>query len=330
MNSLCILRSNFIAIWIATALLFAICALVAPSSLSHSSLLSMLPYAAILSVAAAGQTLVAQQGGIDLSVPGLVSLSAILVTKNPDQSPDLVLPAMIVAIVACAGVGTINGLCIAVGRLTPIVATLGVNALVLGFIQWYSKGFPTPVAQPLADWAFGQLFSIPNTAIVAALIVAIMHIVIASTVVGRRFEAVGASPATAAAANINVRRYIVAAYTSAGVCYAVAGMLLAAYLKSPGIFIGDSYLLPSVAAVVLGGTALTGGVGSVVASAVAALFLTQLGQFVLTIGAPTSAQWIIQAATIVVGMAWRQINPVELIRRLAAPLRGKISSRQHS
>ena len=91
-----------------------------------------------------------------------------------------------------------------------------------------------------------------------------------------------------------------------------AGSILAAFLKTPGVFLGDTYLLPSVAAVVLGGTALTGGVGSVVASAVAALFLTQLGQLVLSIGAPTSIQLLIQSATIAIGMGLRGIRPDSL------------------
>jgi ribose transport system permease protein len=286
MSSLSFLRSDFKAIWIATGLLFVLCALIAPGSLSHSSLLSMLPYAAILSVIAAGQTLIAQQGGIDLSVPGMVSLAAVLVTNIPNRSPGLVLPAVVVAILGCAAVGALNGLCIAMGRITPIVATIGVNALLLGFIQWFSNGFPTPVAQPLANLAWGNFLLIPNTVIAAILIVGIIHIVITSTVAGRRFEAVGASPAAAAVANVKVNRYVVVAYAGAGACYAMGGVLLAAYVKNPEIFIGDSYLLPTVATVVLGGTALTGGIGSVLATATAAVFLTQLGQLVLTLGAP--------------------------------------------
>lgn len=319
---------NFVSIWIATAFLFAFCGIVAPSSLSQASLLSMLPYAAILAVVAAGQTLVAQQGGIDLSVPSMISLGALLVTKIPDQSPQLVFPAILIAVAACAAVGAVNGLCIALGRITPIVATIGVNALLLGLIQWYSSGFPTPVAQFLGDWAVGRFLTVPNTVICAIVIVTAIQVAIAKTVAGRRFEAVGANRAASAAANIRVNRYVVAGYAGAGVCYAMGGVLLAAYLKTPDIFVGDSYLLPSVAAVVLGGTALTGGLGSIVATAVAALFLTQLGQLVLTLGAPTSAQWIIQAATIALGMAWREVDASAIVARASRALGGRVQLRQ--
>ena len=93
------------------------------------------------------------------------------------------------------------------------------------------------------------------------------------------------------------------------------------FLKTPGVFVGESYLLPSVAAVVLGGTALTGGVGSVVASAIAALFLTQLGQIVLSIGAPTSIQLLIQAAAIAIGMGLRGIRIEALTKVFGKGLR---------
>jgi ribose transport system permease protein len=218
-------RGSFVSIWVATAL-FAFGGVVAPSSLSQASLLSMLPYAAILAVVAAGQTLVAQQGGIDLSIPSMISLGALLVTKIPDQSTQLVFPAILIAVAACAFVGAVNGLCVALGRITPIVATIGVNALLLGFIQWYSSGFPTPVAQFLGDWAVGRFLTVPNTVICALAIVTAIQVAIAKTVAGRRFEAVGANRTAAAAANIRVSRYVVAGYAGAGVCYAMGGVLL--------------------------------------------------------------------------------------------------------
>jgi len=307
---------QFTTIWIATVLLFIIGGVVAPNSLSQSSLLSMLPYAAILAVIAAGQTLVAQQAGIDLSVPAVVSLGALFVTKLPSGAPNLIIPAIAAAIASGAFVGAINGVLVSVGRLTAIVATIGVNSLVLGYIQWYSKGFPTPAEDVLGALTAGNVLGVPTIVVAAIVVVAIVHLAVSITVVGRRFEAVGANAAAAAAARIPVQPYVIAGYAGAGACYAIGGVLLASYLKTPTIFAGETYLLPSVAAVVLGGTALSGGVGSVVASGVAAVFLTQLGQLVLTLGASSSVQWIIQAVAIAIGMAWRQLNIGALVARL--------------
>jgi len=298
---------RFSAIWIATAVLFAASPIIAPGSLSHAAIFSMLPFAAILAIVAVGQTMVVQQRGLDLSVPGAISLAAVLVTKFPNQANDMVPWAIALTILAGAGIGLINGLAVSLLGIAPFVATLGVNALLLGFVQWYSGGSPTGAASALNRWALASTAGLPNTVVSAIILVALAQVVLVRSVAGRRFEATGANPAAATASGIRVFRYLVGSYVAAGLCYAIAAVLLAAFLKTPGVFIGASYLLPSVAAVVLGGTALTGGTANVVASAGAALFLTQLGQLVLSIGAPTSVQLLIQSAAIAVGMGLREM-----------------------
>jgi ribose transport system permease protein len=306
---------RFSAIWIATVILFAVSPLIAPGSLSRTALISMLPFAAILAIVAIGQTLVVQQRGLDLSVPGMVSLAALIVTRYPNLDESLIIPGIAWTIGVCALFGLVNGLLVSFLNITPLVATLAVNAFLLGFVQWYSGGFPTGAVDSLNGWAIRSLFGIPNTVVAAIIIIVLVTVVMKASIVGRRFEAVGANPAAARTSGIRVRPYVLGSYVMAGVFYAIAGIILAAFLKTPGVFLGETYLLPSVAAVVLGGTALTGGVGSVVASAVAALFLTQLGQLVLSIGAPTSVQLLIQSATIAIGMGLRGIN-VEALKTL--------------
>lgn len=299
---------RFFAIWFVTAILFAASPLVAPDSLSQAAIFSMLPFAAISALVAVGQTLVVQQRGLDLSIPGAISLAALLVTKFPNQADALVPAAILLTLAVGALVGLLNGLTVALFGIAPFVATLGVNALVLGFVQWYSGGSPTGAAGALNQWALATTGGLPNTVVLTAVLIALVQAALLWTVSGRRFEAVGANPTAATAAGIRVFCYLVGAYVLAGICYAIAAILLAGFLKTPGVFIGDTYLLPSVAAVVLGGTALTGGVGNVAASAVAALFLTQLGQLALSIGAPTAVQLLIQSGAIAVGMGLREVN----------------------
>lgn len=317
------LNLQFSGIWVATILLFLLSGVIAPGAVSHTALVSMLPFAAILAITAVGQTLVVQQSGLDLSVPGMISLSALIVTKFPNLDDGLVLPGILIAILACTLAGFVSGLCVSFLSVTPLVVTLAMNAFLMGFVQWYSDGFPTGAAQSINQWAIGSTLGVPNTVVVAVIIIAVVTLIVKRSIFGRRFEAVGANPLAAHAAGIPVRVYVLGSYTAAAALYAVAGILLAAFLKTPGIFLGDSYLLPTVAAVVLGGTALTGGVGSVIASAIAALFLTQLGQIVLSIGAPTSAQLLIQAATIAVGMGLRSIDFGRLRARVLPPARTK-------
>ena len=306
---------KFPGIWIATIFLFAVSPLIAQGSITPDSILLMLPFAAVLAITAIGQTLVVQQRGIDLSVPGMVSLAAVICTRYPNLNEGLLVQGIIMAIAACVLAGFLGGICVTYLSITPIVTTLAVNAFLLGFVQWYSGGSPSGACESINQWALRSFLGLPNTLITALIIMGVVWIVMKKSVIGRRFEAVGANPTAAYAAGIPVRRYVIGSYVMAGGFYAIAGILLAAFFKTPGVFIGNSYLLPTIAAVVLGGTPLTGGVGSVVASVVAALFLTQLGQIVLIIGAPTSIQLLIEAAAILIGMGLRSF-PVEGLKQM--------------
>jgi ribose transport system permease protein len=318
------IQGSFSAIWISAGLLFAVSPLVSPGSLGKTPILSMLPFAAILAIAAIGQTLVVQQAGLDLSIPGMVSLAAVLVTKVPNGQEAKLLPAVLLALVVCSAVGTISGLAVVFLGVSPIVVTLAMNALLLGAVQQISGGFPSGATRNLNQFALKKTLGVPHTVVVAVLLVVVVAFVIRRTVAGRRFEAVGASTATARAAGVAVVRYRVGAYGMAGTCYAAAGILLAGYIKTADIYVGNTYLLPTVAAVVLGGTSLSGGVGSVIATAGGALFLTQLDQLVLASGATTAVQYLIQGAIIALGMGLRNLP----WSRLGRPLRTRATEIQ--
>ncbi len=250
-------------IWLATAALFLISLIFEPDSVRHSALLGMLPFAAVLAIAAMGQTLVVQQGGIDLSVPGMISLTIVLLTSYPNGNSGKLASAIVIAFAATLAAGAISGVIVSVIGVTPIVATLGMNAVLYGVVIQVSAGNPPPTTSALAKFASGKLIGIPNTVIIAVVLAALAALIIKRTIVGRRFEAVGVRhPRRArgrpARAPLPARHLRVAA-----ALYCMAGILLAGIVHSPSAFQGDSYLLPSVAAVVLGGTSLLGGRGSV-------------------------------------------------------------------
>jgi ribose transport system permease protein len=116
-------------ILLATAGLFLISLVFEPQSVRHSALLGMLPFAGVLAIAAMGQTLVIQQGGIDLSVPGMISLTVVLLTSYPNGDSGKLAVAIMLAFAATLGAGALNGLMVSAVGVTPIVATLGMNAL---------------------------------------------------------------------------------------------------------------------------------------------------------------------------------------------------------
>jgi ribose transport system permease protein len=315
------LRSAFFPIWPATVLLIVLSPLFARGALSESAVIGMVPFAAILAVASVGQTLVIQQRGLDLSLPGMLSLSTVIVTKVPAGDPGQLPLALVLVAAACVTAGALNGLAITRFRITPLVATLGVNALLVGTVLALTSGTST-ASSPLALSAFAlaRTFGIPNTALVAVLLIALVAAVVSLTAIGRWFVAVGANPTAAYAAGIPVSRYLIATYVAAACTYGLAGVLLTGFLGIPGPLPGDNYLLPSIAAVVLGGTSLAGGAGSVAATAAGAIFLTQLGLLVRAMGAPASVQLIISGAIIAVGMAlrlvpWRRLIASTSVRR---------------
>ena len=299
---------RYSAIWVATALLFAVSPLLASGSVSQSALLSTLPFAAILAIAAIGQTLVVQQRGFDLSVGGVITLTTIIVTRFPNGNESRLWGALGLVVLACVASGLVSGLAITWLGVTPLVATLGVNALLTGVVLQITSGASTSSAPPgLADFAIAKVWGIPSTAIVAVVAIVTVALVVRTTVVGRRFVFAGASPAAARAAGIRVKRVELSTYVLASLTYGGAGILVAGFLRTPGIGAGNDYLLPTIAAVVLGGTSLAGGMGSVVATAVGALFLTQLGAVVLGMGAAPAVQLVIQGSIIALGMAVRNV-----------------------
>jgi ribose transport system permease protein len=307
-------RRGSLAIWAALVVLFCASPLIASGSLQKSALLSMLPFAAFLIIAAIGQTLVIQQGGLDFSVPGAISLAAVIVTHHADGDDGKVLVGVILAIAACTVAGALNGLLVARARIPPIIATLGVNALLIGAATQLSHR--TVIAAPgnLSRFMLDKTVGLPNTLLIAVALTAVCALVMRRTVFGRLYEHAGTSPAAARIAGMPVARLQASGYAVAGATYAVAGVCLAGYLRNPELDVGSPYLLSTVAAVVLGGASLSGGRASVVATAGGALFLSQIDQVVLSSGTQIWAQYLIQGAAIGLGMVLRVI-PAAIARR---------------
>jgi len=304
---------GLITVVVAVVALFIVSAIFAPSSVTKGPILSMLPFAAVLAIVALGQTLVVQQGGIDISIMGAVSLTVIIATHGPSGDDSKVLPSLLVALVVLIIAGFINGILVGRVGLNPIIATLGMNAILYAVVIAYSAGIPTMNAGLLESLAAGLTFGIPNAVYWAVLATVIVTVAVKRTTAGRRFEAVGANPTAAWAAGLRVKNQQMSAYVWAMVLYWLGGALLAGILKQPTAYQGDGYLLPSVAAVVLGGTSLLGGRGFPVATALGALFLSQLSNFALGLGVSFAFRTMVEAVALIVGVGlytvdWKSIR----------------------
>ena len=312
-----LLSRGLATVLVATGALFAASLIFASSSVTRGTLLTMLPFASALAIAALGQTLVVMQGGIDLSVAGGLSLYVVIVTKYPAGVNARLWAAIGIAILAAVGAGLLNGVLIGRMRLNPIVATLGTNALLFGAVLWYTAGIPTTTTARLARVGGGLWLGIPAPVYFAVVGTALVTAVVKLTPVGRRFEGVGANETAALTAGLRVRRHRTSAYVWAQLLYCLGGILHAGIVNQPTAYEGNNYLLPTVAAVVLGGTSLLGGRGNLVATAVAALFLSQLDQFVLALGVTYATRTLVQAAALGVGVALYTVNWGALARRFA-------------
>lgn len=301
---------------LATIALFVVSELAASSSVTRGTLLTMLPFAAALAIASLGQTLVVMQGGIDLSVAGGLSLYVVILTKYPAGDNARLWPAIGIAFLAAIAAGLLNGWLVGRMRLNPIVATLGTNALLFGAVLWYTAGIPTTTTARLARVGGGLWLGIPAPVYFAVAATAAVTAVVKLTPIGRRFEGVGANEVAARTAGLRVRRHRSAAYVWAQVLYCLAALMHAGIVNQPTAYEGNNYLLPTVAAVVLGGTSLLGGRGNLIATAVAALFLSQLDQFVLALGVSYATRTLVQAAALAVGVALYSVNWAALARRV--------------
>lgn len=299
---------GLVTIGTATVVLFVVSALLDRASVSPTSLSGMLPVAAVLAIAGLGQMLVVQQGGIDLSVAGGISLALVIVTHVPDGDSSKLVPAIGLALLFAIGAGVLNGALIGGLGLNPIIATLGTNALLYGVNLGISGGRPRITTLLLGDVAGGSTAGIPNSVFFALVALVVVSTLVKVTVSGRRFEAIGANPRTARAVGLRVRLYRSLCYVWAQLLYCLAGILIAGITSQPVAYAGDRFLLPSIAVVVLGGTSLLGGRGFPLATVVAAIFLEQLIQLVSVLGVSPAISPLVQATALAVGISLYTVN----------------------
>lgn len=310
---------RFAAIWIALAVLVLICAIFLPRSVSLMTFRMNLPFIAFLAIAAMGQALVLMARGIDLSVPGIIAMSSALILGVSGGSDERAWLAIAVALAVATLIGLVNGILVAVLKLNALIVTLATGAIVTGITLWYRQGLAaeSKVPDALAAFASSRPAGFPVSAWIALVIAIVLTLALKRTVWGRKFEVVGANPRAAHATGIETIRFQVAAFVVAGLLYGIVAVLLSGFIRNPTLEVGNPYLLSPIAAAVLGGTAISGGIGSMIAVVGAAVFLLQLDQAAKMLGLATSWQLVIQGVAIAAGM-WLSEGASKLGRRRRA------------
>jgi ribose transport system permease protein len=295
---------GFVPAWLATGAIVAIAAIIAPETLSSNSFSSVLPLTTFLGIAALGEMLVIMTGGIDLSIPGTFTLVANLSAGLYGAANSHLWLTIAVVLGYSALIGLVNGLLVGVLRLNPLIVTLAMGQILLGIATWYASGVANESSVPsdLSTFATARFLGVSAIFWVGVGIALLLALFLRQTAVGRRFQAVGANPRAAWIAGVRVRRYAVLAYVAASVLYGAAGLLLAGFIKFPTLDIGNPYLLGPIAAVVIGGASLAGGLASVTSTWAAAFMLTVLSQMLQVLGLSTAWQLVVFGLAIAGGL----------------------------
>lgn len=313
-----VVASRYMPVFIALGLLTAVAAIWVPAALGEPALRAVASGGAILAIAALGQMLVIMTGGIDLSTPGTITMAAVLMVGIGNQPGQPLGRAILTALGIGALIGLVNGLLIGGLKLNALIVTLAVGQLVVGLVTRYSRGFAVqlPVPPALSDWTSSRVLGLSpvfwlGIGLTAALILGFRY-----TTLGRRFQSVGANPVASQVVGLRVNVNQIAAYVMAGIFYAAAGIALAGQLKTPGVAAGQTYLLGPIAAVVIGGASLTGGLASSFATASAAFFLTWLNQMMRILGLSTAWQNVVFGVVIIAGMLVSGDRIIRFVERL--------------
>jgi len=278
--------------------------LVAPGFASYGSFVNTLRIAAFLGVIAAGQTIVILGGGegIDLSVGKIATFSTVVVAQVSQGQDERLLLALLTALAYCGLIGLANGVGVAYLRIPPLVMTLGMVGVVTGIIRVYSGGQPEGRAPALLSQMVNAtaLGGVRGSVWIWLIVAAFTIWLLRRTTFGRRVYALGANREAAFLSGINVQRNLVLLYVASSLYAALGGVMLLGFAGAASINLADQYQLISIAAVVIGGTTLAGGVGGYLGTAVGAVVLQTMRNLLIVLDIPAAGRQVVNGVILIV------------------------------
>jgi ribose transport system permease protein len=255
-----------------------------------------------LAILAGCQTVTMLTGGIDLSVGAVASMAGFVVATLADV-PGGVPVAIVIALAVAALAGLINGIGVGVFRVHPLIMTLGMSLVVLGFANvWQLQMVQTGTGVPpgIRTIGSGLLFQVvPYSLLVFVPVAALILLTLWRTGYGRLLYAIGDNPVAARLSGARAWQVLIALYVISALLAAIAGLLILGLTNIASVNLADSYVLPSVAAAVIGGTTIMGGRGGFGGTIVGALILTVLAALIAGLGFPEPVRQILFGAIIV-------------------------------
>lgn len=246
--------------------------------------------AAVIGLVAAGQTFVVIAGGIDLSVAAIVTVSAVGLPLLSWQADPTGLSAIVATLALATSIGLVNGLGVSFLRVHPMIMTLAMATFLQGLLILIAGGTAVSLANPLVTWlGNARLVGIPVGILLWLAVSAATLVLLHATPLGARIFALGANPLAAMLSGVPVNATTIAVYGISGFTAGLAGVLVLGMNGQGYVGIGDPYLLASIAAVVLGGTSILGGLGTYAGTIPGALLLVTITALITVVNA--SAGW---------------------------------------
>ncbi len=295
----------------AFVLLCAVLGIISPYFFTTQNILNVLRQASINGILAIGMTFVILTRGIDLSVGSVVALAGIIGASFATTSsiagvagaPYPAYVAILVGIAVGLAAGSVSGIIVSRFRVPPFVVTLGMLSTARGLTLLYTDGRPVPSLEPSFRWiGTGEVFGVPTPILILIAVFAISWWVLGRTRFGRHVYAIGGNPRAASTSGIFVSRIRLAVYMISGAMAGLAGLVLSARTGSGLTQAGISYELDAIAAVVIGGTSLSGGVGTVTGTLFGALIIAVMNNGLDLLGVDSNYQQIIKGLMIVIAV----------------------------
>ena len=294
-------------------LLLAVGSFYSTSFLSPEYLLQQLKVASFLGVIATGMMIVILLGQIDLSVPWSVAVGGMMACAAAAFGPVGEILAIPFGIVCGMAIGMVNGIGVAYLRIPSMIITLATNAVAQGLMVVYTGGFsPQDSATAAMRYlATGFLLpGVPNAVVIWAVVGAAAVFLLNRTTFGRAVYGIGNRERAAYLSGLDTRRIVMIAFTISGALSAFGGVLLAGYASKAAQSMGDTYLLPAIAAVVLGGTSILGGKGSYLGTVAGVILITLLQSILSVMQMPEAGRQITYGVVIVIMLLLYGRTPV--------------------
>lgn len=275
-----------------------------PSFFSVQNFLTVTADTMTLFLMASGVTLVIMIGGIDLSIQAVASMASCILAAYLGRFGIWTIP---LAVLGGAAAGLAGSLVSTRLRIPSFIATLAVSGVVLSAGYWFSDtrsiNIPPDLSASYLSWAVGETLGVPNEIWVGVVAMVVLSVILQLTPFGRLIRGIGAQEQAVIASGINVDRIKIAAYVLSGTMAALAGVVMAARLGSGSPTLANEFLLPAIAAIIVGGTAITGGVGSVWRTFVGALIVQVVRIGMTFMGVSVFAQQIVFGIILVAAVA---------------------------